>query len=258
MQSIVDVRKNIPSGTIVINNPKLANAIPAFGYLQLRQALDDLHQEKSVRAIILTGSGNVFSSGTDLKQLNTELQREAQASHQDIELLNELLLAMLRFPKPIIAALNGPAIGSAAALALGCDFVIAAKQATLQLPEVKLGLAAGSAATMLNFRVGAAIAARYSITGQPISAEFGSQMGLIHDVVEEDLVWARAHQLAVEIESTSSQSIQMTKRLLNESVADQLETQLQVSGAMTAAARTTSHANLGINAFLEKETPEWG
>lgn len=258
MQSIVDVRKNIPSGTIVINNPKLANAIPAFGYLQLRQALDDLHQEKSVRAIILTGSGNVFSSGTDLKQLNTELQREAQASHQDIELLNELLLAMLRFPKPIIAALNGPAIGSAAALALGCDFVIAAKQATLQLPEVKLGLAAGSAATMLNFRVGAAIAARYSITGQPISAEIGSQMGLIHDVVEEDLVWARAHQLAVEIESTSSQSIQMTKRLLNESVADQLETQLQVSGAMTAAARTTSHANLGINAFLEKETPEWG
>lgn len=258
MQSIVDVRKNIPSGTIVINNPKLANAIPAFGYLQLRQALDDLHQEKSVRAIILTGSGNVFSSGTDLKQLNTELQREAQASHQDIQLLNELLLAMLRFPKPIIAALNGPAIGSAAALALGCDFVIAAKQATLQLPEVKLGLAAGSAATMLNFRVGAAIAARYSITGQPISAELGSQMGLIHDVVEEDLVWARAHQLAVEIESTSSQSIQMTKRLLNESVADQLETQLQVSGAMTAAARTTSHANLGINAFLEKETPEWG
>ncbi|MFL2864761.1 MAG: enoyl-CoA hydratase/isomerase family protein [Pirellulaceae bacterium] len=258
MQSIVDVRKNIPSGTIVINNPKLANAIPAFGYLQLRQALDDLHQEKSVRAIILTGSGNVFSSGTDLKQLNTELQREAQASHQDIQLLNELLLAMLRFPKPIIAALNGPAIGSAAALALGCDFVIAAKQATLQLPEVKLGLAAGSAATMLNFRVGAAIAARYSITGQPISAEIGSQMGLIHDVVEEDLVWARAHQLAVEIESTSSQSIQMTKRLLNESVADQLETQLQVSGAMTAAARTTSHANLGINAFLEKETPEWG
>ena len=257
MQSIVDVRKNIPSGTIVINNPKLANAIPAFGYLQLRQALDDLHQEKSVRAIILTGSGNVFSSGTDLKQLNTELQREAQASHQDIQLLNELLLAMLRFPKPIIAALNGPAIGSAAALALGCDFVIAAKQATLQLPEVKLGLAAGSAATMLNFRVGAAIAARYSITGQPISAEIGSQMGLIHDVVEEDLVWARAHQLAVEIESTSSQSIQMTKRLLNESVADQLETQLQVSGAMTAAARTTSHANLGINAFLEKETPEW-
>ena len=258
MQSIVDVRKNIPSGTIVINNPKLANAIPAFGYLQLRQALDDLHQEKSVRAIILTGSGNVFSSGTDLKQLNTELQREAQASHQDIELLNELLLAMLRFPKPIIAALNGPAIGSAAALALGCDFVIAAKQATLQLPEVKLGLAAGSAATMLNFRVGAAIAARYSITGQPISAELGSQMGLIHDVVEEDLVWARAHQLAVEIETTSSQSIQMTKRLLNESVADQLETQLQVSGAMTAAARTTSHANLGVNAFLQKETPEWG
>ena len=257
MQSIVDVRKNIPSGTIVINNPKLANAIPAFGYLQLRQALDDLHQEKSVRAIILTGSGNVFSSGTDLKQLNTELQREAQASHQDIQLLNELLLAMLRFPKPIIAALNGPAIGSAAALALGCDFVIAAKQATLQLPEVKLGLAAGSAATMLNFRVGAAIAARYSITGQPISAEIGSQMGLIHDVVEEDLVWARAHQLAVEIESTSSQSIQMTKRLLNESVADQLETQLQVSGAMTAAARTTSHATSGINAFLEKETPEW-
>ena len=257
MQSIVDVRKNIPSGTIVINNPERANAIPAFGYLQLRQALDDLHQEKNVRAIILTGAGHVFSSGTDLKQIHNELQRETLASHQDISLLNELILAMLRFPKPIIAALNGPAIGSAAAIALAADFIIAAEQSTLQLPEVQRGLAAGSGITMLNFRIGAAMTARFSITGQAISASVGLQCGLFHDVVEEPLVWARAHQLAVDIANTSSQSIQMTKRLLNESIADQLETQLQVSGAMTAAARSTSHANLGIQAFINKQMPEW-
>ena len=257
MQSIVDVRKNVPSGTIVINNPTVANAIPAFGYIQLRQALDDLHQEKNVRAIIMTGAGRFFSAGTDLKQLHSELQRDALASHQDISLLNELILAMLRFPKPIIAGLNGPAIGSAAALALAADFIITSDQASLQIPEVQRGLAGGGAITMLNFRCGAAATSRFAMTGQPISVETATELGLIHDTVEADLVWARAHQLAVELSSTSSQSIQMTKRLLNESLADQLETQLQVSGAMTAAARSTSHARIGIEGFLNKQSPEW-
>jgi len=257
MQTIVDVRKNVPSGTIVINNPTAANAIPAFGYIQLRQALDDLHQEKSVRGVILTGAGQYFSAGTDLKQLHNELKRDVLASHQDISLLNELVLAMLRFPKPIIAALNGPAIGSAAALVLAADFVIASDRATLQIPEVQRGLAGGCAVTMLNFRCGAAAAARFALTGQPISAEMAAELGLIHDIVKADLVWARAHQLAEELSSGSSQSIQMTKRMLNESLADQLETQLQVSGAMTAAARSTSHARLGIESFLNKESPEW-
>jgi len=257
VQSIVDVRKNVPSGTIVINNPERANAIPAFGYIQLRQALEDLHQEKSVRAIILTGTGSLFSSGTDLKQLHAELQRDKIASHQDISLLNDLILVMLRFPKPIIAALNGPALGSAAAIALAADFIIATKQSTLQLPEVRRGLASGSAITMLNFRAGAAIATRFSITGQPIPVDMAVESGLIHDVVADDLVWARAHQLAVEIADTSAQSVQMTKHLLNDSLADQLETQLQVNGAMTAAARSTSHAGLGIDAFIKKQPPEW-
>ena len=164
---------------------------------------------------------------------------------------------MLRFPKPIIAALNGPAIGSAAALALAADFIIASDQATLQIPEVQRGLAGGCAVTMLNFRCGAAAAARFALTGQPISAEMAAELGLIHDIVKADLVWARAHQLAEELSSTSSQSIQITKRLLNESLADQLETQLQVSGAMTATARSTSHARLGIESFLNKQSPEW-
>ncbi len=257
MLSIIDVRKNIPSGTIIINNPKHANVIPTFGYVQLREALGDLHQEKSIRAVILTGSGDLFSAGTDLRQLNTEIQRESPSSHQDIELLNELLLAMLRYPKPIIAALNGPAIGTGAAIALACDFIIAADTAHLQLPEVKRGLASGSAGTMLNFRAGAAIASRFAITGQPMSATEGKQFGLIHDVVEQQLVWARAHQLAGEIAITSSQAVQMTKRIINETLAEQIERQLQVSGAMTAAARSTSHASLGVTAFLNKQTPDF-
>ena len=258
MQSIVEVRKNVPSGTVVINHPEAANAIGGFGFIQLRQALDDLHQEKSVRAVILTGAGAVFSSGTDLRHLHGELQQhQVAASHQDINLLNELLLAMLRFPKPIIAALNGPASGSAVALALASDFIIASTEATLQLPEVHLGLAAGSSMTLMNFRLGAAVTAELAMTGVPLKPERATQLGLVHDVVEQDLVWARAHQLAIDIAKTSSQSIQMTKRILNESLADQLETQLQVAGAMTAAARSTSHARIGIDAFLKKQDPQF-
>ena len=258
MQSIIDVRKNVPSGTIIINHPRRANAVPAFGWIQLKQALDDLHQEKQVRAVIVTGAGSVFSAGTDLHQLQTELSRDrATATHQDIEFLNELLMAMLRFPKPIIAALNGPAIGSGAALALACDFIVASERAYIQLPEIQRGLAPGTAMALLNFRVGAAITTRLGMSGEKLTSQQALVYGLMHDVVAEELVWARAHQLAEDFASDSAQSLQMTKRILSETLAESLETQLQVAGAMTAAARSTSHAHSGIQAFLEGQSPEF-
>ena len=88
MKNIIEVRKDVPSGTIVINNPASSNALTAFGLVQLREALDDLHQEKNVRAVILTGSQHIFCSGTDLKQLQSSLDSEQMLSeHQDTELL---------------------------------------------------------------------------------------------------------------------------------------------------------------------------
>jgi len=171
MKNIIEVRKDVPSGTIVINNPASSNALTEFGLVQLREALDDLHQEKNVRAVILTGSQHIFCSGTDLKQLQSSLDSEQMLpEHQDTELLAELLMAMLRFPKPIIAALNGPAMGSGLALALAADFIIATETATLQCPEIHRGLVPGLTLGLLDFRMGGSIAARFGLLGASMSS----------------------------------------------------------------------------------------
>jgi len=224
----------------------------------LREALGDLHQEKNVRAVILTGSQQIFCGGTDLKQLHTNLvPDEMLPTHQDVELLVELLMVMLRFPKPIIAALNGPAVGVGLAIALAADFVIAAEGATLQSPEVHRGLVPGLTLGLLEFRVGGSIAARFGLMGAAMTPVEAKQFGLVHDIVDNELIWARAQQLAVDLAQGSAQAQQMCKRLLNETIAEHLETTLTLGAAMVAASRTTSHATEGITAFLEKRRPDW-
>lgn len=258
MKNLIEVRKDIPSGTILICNPDQRNALSTFGLIQLRQAFEDLHQEKGVRAVILTGNQNVFCSGTDLKQLYDNLEPElVNDIQQDVELLAELLMVILRFPKPVIAALNGPAVGAGLALALACDFMIGAESASVSSPEVLRGLVAGMTIGLLEFRAGATVAARMGLTGQTLSAAEAQRLGLIQEVVADDLVWARSQQLATELANGSPRCQQMTKKLLNETIADQLEKTLALGGAMAATARTTSHATEGIQAFLEKRKPEW-
>ena len=248
MKSTIRIRRDLPSGTIILDRPEQANAITRFGLEELKQALDYLHQEKHVRAVILTGAGSVFSAGTDLRELEqtrTEVDCEFQWQ-ADVKAYQEVLLSMLRFPKPIITALNGPARGTAAGLVLASDLVIASRSASIGFPEVRLGLVAGVSAPLLRFRLGAAHAARLLLGGRPVSAQQLLQQGLVSELVDDDLVWARAHEIAQEMEETVPEAITMTKRLLNEMLGESLETEMSVGAALMATARTTESAQQAL------------
>ncbi len=101
------------------------------------------------------------------------------------------------------------------------------------------------------------MAARLGLLGASMTPAEAKQFGLVHDIVEDELLWARAQQLAVDLAQGSAQAQQMCKKLLNETIAERLETTLTLGAAMVAASRTTSHASEGINAFLEKRKPTW-
>src|SRR6478736_2718113 len=139
------VKKNLPSGTIVLNRPDKRNALSRQMLADLAQALDDLHQERKVRAVILTGAASAFCAGMDLNEMQqTAEQPDAFAQwHNDAVQYRELIDKMLRFPKPIIAAVNGPAVAGGAGLVLASDIVIAAETATFGLPEPLRGIVAG-------------------------------------------------------------------------------------------------------------------
>jgi methylglutaconyl-CoA hydratase len=253
------LKKNAPSGTIVLNRPEKRNALSRQMIADLIQAFDDFHGEKSVRAIIVTGAGTAFCSGMDLAEMQeTAKQPDAwQRWHDDALALRELIDKMMQYPKPIIAAVNGPAVAGGLGLVLASDLVVAAEGATFSLPEPRRGIVAGIVAPLLVFRCGAAAAAKMLFTSESISADEGQRLGFVHEVSSLDMNWVRAHERAKQIEASAPEAMQLTKKLINETIGESLGLWLSLGAAASATARTTEAAAEGLAAFLEKRAPKW-
>ncbi len=247
------------AGTVILNRPEKRNALSRQLLRELRQALEDFHLQRSVRAVVLTGAGSAFCAGMDLTEmLETAEQEDAQRLwHQDAELYRELLEQMLLFPKPIIAAVNGPAVAGGAGLVLACDVVVAAPEARFGLPEPLRGLVAGMVTPLLAFRIGGGQAGRLLLTSEIIPAEEAHRIGVFHELVASDRLWARAVELAAQCARGAPEALQLTKRMLNETVGASLSTLLATGAAISATARTTEAAREGLQAFKEKREPNW-
>jgi methylglutaconyl-CoA hydratase len=257
--SLVEIKTHLPSGTIILNRPEKRNALTRQLLEELQQAFGDLHREKRVRAVILTGAGSAFCAGMDLAEMQ-ETAKSDNAQEQwynDAVLYRDLIEMMLRFPKPIIAAVNGPAIAGGAGLVVASDLVIASDSAIIGLPEPRRGIVAGLVSPLLAFRIGGGHAARMLLTAENISAAEAQRIGLFHELVDTDSVWARAHALATEVAKSSPEALQLTKRMLNETIGEHLFTLLSSGAAASATARTTEAAQEGLAAFLEKREPKW-
>lgn len=256
---ILQIKVNPPSGTIILDRPDRRNALTRELLQALLEAIHDLQQERRVRALILTGAGTSFCAGMDLAEMQatTELPDAQSHWYNDSVLYTQLLESMLRCPKPIIAALNGSAVAGGLGLALAADSVLAVRQSKLGLPEPKRGLVAGIVSPLLAFRAGGGHAAHLLLSGRLIDATEAYRIGIVHELVESDMVWVRAQELAKEIAESAAEAIQLTKRMLYETIGENLMTQLTAGAAVSATARTTEAAQEGLRAFLEKRSPQW-
>ncbi len=255
----IHARRQLPSGTIVLKRPEKRNALNRRMIADLSEALEDFHQERKVRAVIITGSGSAFCAGMDLAEMQeTAEQPDAQQRwHEDAEIYRELLEKMLRYPKPLIAAVNGPAVAGGAGLLLACDVVLGTPEARFGLPEPRRGIIAGMVAPLLAFRLGAGQAARLLLTAEMIDAAEAHRIGLYHEITSIEMNWARAHEVATLMAKSAGESLQLTKKLLNETVGENLFSQLFSGAAASATARTTEAALEGLKAFIEKRDPNW-
>jgi enoyl-CoA hydratase/carnithine racemase len=247
------------TGTIVLSRPEKRNALTRQTIAEIGQAFHDLHLEKKVRAVVISGSGPSFCAGMDLAEMSeTAKQPDAYALwEQDARVYRELLEIMLRFPKPIIAAVDGAAVAGGIGLVLASDIVVASTGAKFGVPEPKRGLVAGIVAPLLNFRLGSSRAAYLLLTARMIDADEALRIGLAHEVVAPEQIWARASQIAAECAESAPEALGMTKKLLNETIGDHLQTLLTAGAALSSAARTTEAAKEGLAAFLEKRPPQW-
>lgn len=259
MSQLVRVRVHAPSGTIVLQRPEKRNALSRAMLQELSQAFHDLHLERRVRAVVLTGAGSAFCSGLDLGEIhNASKQDNAwEQWHHDAVQYQELLEQMLLFPKPIIAAVNGPAAGAGAGLVLASDIVLGTPEARFGAPEPRRGLVSGLVAPLLTFRIGGGPAANLLLTARLIAAEEAHRLGVYHELAASDLIWARAQEIAQECAKSAPECLQLTKRMLNETIGENLGTLLSAGAAASATARTTEAAGEGLQAFVEKRDPRW-
>jgi len=258
-EPLVRVSLQKPAGTIILNRPEKRNALSRAMLGELMQAFEDMHAEKSVRAVILTGAGTSFCSGLDLDELHATSQEDSphEQWHKDVVRVRELLEMMLRFPKPIIAAVNGPAIAGGAGLVLASDMVVSTSDAPFGIPGPRRGLVAGVIAPLLMFRLSGSHAARLLLTAEPIEAAEAHRIGIYQELVAADHVWARAAELANQCAKSAPEALQLTKRLLNEMIGEHLGHWFSDGTAATATSMTTESAAEGLAAFVEKRAPNW-
>lgn len=261
MQHIeVKIHDNV--ATLLIDRPEKHGALSPGLLSDLRLAFSDVHQEKRVRSVVLTARGKSFCSGVDmtvLKEIGELSEREQLEQWFEYwRQLAETCEEMLRFPKPIVAAVDGHALGAGFAIALACDMIVASDQAVFSAQAVRHGLVGGITAALLAFRTNTSLAARMSLTGNSMNASEAYTAGLLaQPPVPSDLIWVTASSIAKEAAVGSPQAIQATKRLLNETVGETLLTQLAAAAADSATACTTDAAREGIDAFAKKTAPLW-
>ncbi|MEQ8849356.1 enoyl-CoA hydratase/isomerase family protein [Botrimarina sp.] len=255
----VETRVDGAVATVLLNRPDSGNALARSMMAELSQALSDLHLEKRVRAIVLTGAGESFCVGRDLAELAGGDDPVADMARWGDEAAEyrDLLVSMLELPKPIIAAVNGPALAGGGGLVLGCDITVGCHTASFGFPEPRRGTIAGVAAPLLAHRIGAGVAARLLMSATPIEAAEAHRVGVYHELVPADVLWARAFDLGKECAAAAPQAVSLTKRLLYETVGEQLGVQLSSGAIASATARTTESAREGLTAEQEGRSPEW-
>jgi methylglutaconyl-CoA hydratase len=256
---MLTVKVTEPAGTIILDRPSQCNALNRELVESIGQALSDLHQEKKVRGIILTGAGANFCAGTDLKEWHQGHADDdaLQRWHTDSQALQSLIEQMLRLPKPIIAAVDGAAMGSGLALVLASDLVVASHRASFSSATTKRGLVSGLVPPLACFRCGASLASQLLIGGSQLTAAEAKSLGLVHHVVDSEMIWIRSKTWIESIAESPAESIQLTKRVINEMVAEQLSSQLASGAAALATSLTTEAAAEGLGAFVEKRQPQF-
>jgi len=257
----IEVRVDGVVGTIVLNRPDRRNALTRAMLAELVQALGDLHLEKRVRAVVLTGAGTAFSAGMDVHEMHSLADLPDQEKQQQwgdaAEAYRDLVVEMIELPKPIIAAVNGPAVAGGAGLVLASDIVVACDAAQFGFPDARRGIVAGVVGPLAAFRVGAGPAARLLLTASLFPASEAFRLGIYHELIDSNRLWVRAAALAEECAAAAPEALQLTKRMLYETVGEQLSTQLSVGAAMSATSQSTEAAREGLAAFVEKRRPEW-
>jgi 2-(1,2-epoxy-1,2-dihydrophenyl)acetyl-CoA isomerase len=245
-----------PVATLTLDRPSALNVLTVPVKVALREALDSIAGDHSVRAVILTGAGRAFCAGQDLAE-----REEADAAPLDVELrerYNPIIRALRSMGQPVIAAVNGVAAGAGASLAFACDLRIAAEEARFVLAFGRIGLVPDSGATWFLPRlVGPAKAAELALVGDPVDAVEALRLGLVSKVVPGDQLMTEAKAMADRLAEGAPLALSLTKGALDRSWTLDLDEALDGEAKLQGIAGASADHAEGLAAFRDKRPPRF-
>ena len=248
-------------GRITLNRPDTLNAWNEQFGLDLRQVVTEDAQDDSVRALLITGAGRGFSSGADLKASGAgELDDDGLPNVRKrlTELYHPILVGLRELPKPVIAAVNGPAVGIGASLAFACDLILASSSSYFNLAFVNIGLMPdGGSTAFVPAAVGKARAFEMALLGERVPAQQALDWGLINRVVEPESLSKEARDLAQTMAKGPTNSFAGSKRALNRMLYGDLNAQLELEADIQHELFRTKDVIEGVSAFVEKREPSF-
>lgn len=241
--------------TVTLNRPEVLNALNEEGLHEIHYRIfPDLAQDENVKAIILTGAGRAFCAGADQKRGSEDFVRERQRQQMSLKWQPLTLInSMLDMDKPIVAAVNGPAIGLGATLALFCDIIIAAETARFADTHIRVGMVAGDGGTVIwPLLVGPAKAKELLMTGDIIDAKEAERIGVVNKVVPLVDLMPTAKALAQRLASGPTLAIGWTKRSINNKIKQDVNLLMDGCMATQRLCYFTEDYAEAINSFKEK------
>lgn len=240
-------------GLVTLNRPDVLNALSRATMDELVAALEAYDRDENIRCMVITGRGRAFAAGADIKEMAdaSAVQMLAGYRFQQYERLRQI-------SKPLIAAVNGFALGGGCELAMICDIIVAAETAQFGQPEINLGIMPGAGGTQrLTRAIGKARAMEMILTGRPISARQAEAWGVVTRVVPAELVLEEAKRLAREIAGKPAVAVRLAKAAALKAFDTNLETGLDYERKCFYLLFATEDHTEGINAFIEKRAPHF-
>jgi len=253
----VNVHRRGPAAVVELNRPETMNAWNRRFGLDLREAIERVAADETVRAVCITGAGRGFSSGADLKEMGENDDRTPEG-HPDVrttltERYHPIITGIRRMEKPVVAAVNGPAVGIGLSLALAADLVVAKQSAYFLLAFVNIGLVPdGGSSLFVPSRVGFARAAQMALLGERLPAPTALEWGLINRVVADDDFETEVDGLVDRLAAGPTRSYAGTKRQLNAWLYARMDEQLELEADVQQEMAASGDFTEGVLAFVQK------
>ncbi len=240
--------------TITVSRPQALNALNSRFFQEMDSLIEEMSRRDEIKALIVTGDGKAFAAGADI----AEMAPKTQAEGREFSRLGQKTFRSLELlAKPVVAAVNGFALGGGLELALACDFRISSSKAKFGQPEVGLGVIPGYAATQrLPRLIGLGNALYLLLTGEMIGAEEALRMGLVQKVVEPDSLLPAALELARTISAKGPRAVRLAKEVARRGLLMDFEAGCALESEMFGSLFGNEAAE-GMRAFLEKRPPKW-